>query len=107
MTAESAQQDVQAEYHVVMRTLTGPSAGIMTRTMFNDRAGFDRWYEGKMFDGTNRPLRGVYGIVAQGIPESDAVRIIASPENTAAIYKSSINEIGSCLNAATVFTINI
>lgn len=76
------------EYHVVMKTLTGGSTGVMTRTMFNDRSSFEHWYGGTMQDGTNRPLHEVYDVVARGISRSDAVRIIASPENTDAIISS-------------------
>lgn len=86
-SANSVPSTRRLEYHVVMRTLTGPSAGVMTRTMFNDRAGFERWYEGTMLDGTKRPLREVYDLVAQGISDSDAADLIASTENTASIIK--------------------
>ena len=80
------------DYHVVFKTLTGISTGVMTRTMFDDQASFERWYDGAMRDGTNRPLREVYAVVAQGVPDSDAAWIIASPENTDAVIRSYVNE---------------
>jgi hypothetical protein len=88
----------RSEYHVVLQTLNGISNGVMTRTTFNDRASFERWYEGTMSDGTKTPLREVYGLVAQGISGSDAADLIASPENTASIISSYLREAASCLN---------
>jgi hypothetical protein len=88
----------RSDYHVVLETLTGISNGVMTRTAFNDRASFERWYEGTMLDGTKRSLREVYGLVAQGVSDGDAAEIIASPENTASILSAYLREAARYLN---------
>ena len=92
---DSAPSTPSLEYHVVMKTLTGRSAGVMTRTMFNDRASFERWYDSTMRDRTNRPLREVYDVVAHGISDTNAADLIASPENTAARVRSYLREAAS------------
>jgi hypothetical protein len=85
------------DYHVVLKTLSGISAGVVTRTTFDGQGSFERWYGGVMRDCTGRPLREVYGVVAQGVSDSAAAQIVASPENTEAIVSSLLNEMASSL----------
>ena len=48
----------------------------MTRTAFKNQADFERWQDGNMRDGTNRPIREVYRVIAQGVSDGEAERII-------------------------------
>ena len=79
-------------YNVVIKTLVGTSEGVITRTSFQARNNFEQRYRGRMLDGTNRPMREVYEVVAHGVSDDVAQRLVASPENTAAILSSMQRE---------------
>jgi hypothetical protein len=68
-------------YPVVMENLDGPTAGVRTWTYFPSKEEFDTWYKGNMKDGTQKPLREVYTIVAQGVSTKEAVEICSTPVN--------------------------
>lgn len=57
------------DYHVVFRDLVGSTRGAITSSSWETKPEFDEWYKGKMDDGT--PLKNVYEVVAEGIPESE------------------------------------
>lgn len=64
------------EYIVVMRTLSGPSTGILTWSAYQSKEIFKKWYSGKMQDGSNEPISDVYGIAAEGVTQEQAIRFI-------------------------------
>jgi len=92
MTKDIKPEGESTSYNVVFQTRAGISSGVITRSSFVSRGDFEQWYGQNMDDGTNRPLREVYGVIAKGISNSDAERIIASPENTEAILGSHMRK---------------
>ncbi len=67
-------QDPNARpYRVVQRTLTGVSAGFLTRSTFDSKDDYDGWKVGNMDDG--RPLSQVYASVAKGVSDEDALKL--------------------------------
>ena len=67
-------QDPDARpYYVVIRTLTGPAAGVLTFSTHESQDDYARWYAGKMHDG--RPISQVYATVAEGVSINDAVKL--------------------------------
>ena len=75
-------------YHVVTKTLVGPSEGIITRSCFTSQKEFKEWYRGRMQDGTNRPLNKVYEIVAEGVSDEMATKLIHSNHPSAYIISA-------------------
>ena len=89
----SADQSVEDGcYNVVYKTLVGSSEGVMTFTVFPNREAFEEHYKQNMLDGTNRPIREVYEVVAQGISDDEVNRLIKSPANILAILVASDRE---------------
>jgi|GEM_PF-3072095 len=91
--AEDFQTSVQAEpksdgYIVVMKNLTGVSAGVCTWTTYESKEAFVEWYKSRMMDGTNRPLTEVYEITAEGVSQKEALAMISSGPNTMATLVS-------------------
>jgi len=84
--------DTKAEgdsrYNVVLKTLSGMSEGVVTRSTFENQSAFEQWYGKTMRDGTNRPVSEVYGVVEQGVSDTEAARIVSLPENTDAVVTS-------------------
>lgn len=79
-------------YIVVTETQTGLSQGVRTYTYHKDKETFDRWYKGKMRDGSEQPLRDVYKVVAEGITSEEAHAICSAPAARAAAMRSQYLE---------------
>lgn len=86
------------DYVVVMRNLgSSTHRGVLTWSVFDDKADFDRWYAGTMQDGSNQPLNEVYEIVAEGVTDEEAVAIVSSPEGRHACEMAELRVIGESL----------
>jgi hypothetical protein len=70
-------------YNVVFKTIADCThKGVITRTTFKDKKTFDKWYKGKMQDGSGERIKDTYEVVEEGIPDKRAKELCSSPEAT-------------------------
>ena len=65
-------------YIVVFEALIGPTKGAITWSAHQNEESFDKWYEGKMEDGSSLPIKEAYKVHAKGVTQEQAIGMVRS-----------------------------